>query len=125
MAATTDTRVPGPGDDRDPFVHVAGARHLAEAELLQDVLRQAGIPSLIRRNAAFDVPELLVAGRRDVLVRASDIEAAYDLLMGFDVVEPPPSRDDAPGIRPLFRVLLVAVVLVTVVAWLSVLQGAR
>ena len=59
-----------------PLVRVAAARHQAEAEFLQGLLLEEGIPSLIRRTGGFDVPDFLAAGPRDVLVPQSGESAA-------------------------------------------------
>jgi Putative prokaryotic signal transducing protein len=61
-------------------VKVAYARNLAEAELIQGLLRQERIPSMVRRNGGFDVPDFLAAGPRDVLVSEADVERARELL---------------------------------------------
>jgi hypothetical protein len=62
------------------LVYVARAHHQAEAELIQNLLLEAGIPSTTRRSAGFDVPDFLAAGPRDVLVPRSGAEAARDML---------------------------------------------
>jgi pimeloyl-ACP methyl ester carboxylesterase len=62
------------------LVKVAYARNLAEAELIQGLLRQEHIPSMLQRNAGFDVPDFLVAGARDVLVPVSQADRARELL---------------------------------------------
>jgi len=62
------------------LVYVARAHHQAEAELIQNLLLEAGIPSTTRRSAGFDVPDFLAAGPRDVLVPRSGAEAARDVL---------------------------------------------
>jgi hypothetical protein len=61
-------------------VKVAWAAQQAEAELLADILRQEGIPSLIKRNKGFDVPDFLAAGARDIYVPASAAERAKQIL---------------------------------------------
>ncbi|MCB0830673.1 MAG: DUF2007 domain-containing protein [Solirubrobacterales bacterium] len=53
---------------------------MAEAELIADILRQEGIPSLIKRNKGFDVPDFLAAGARDIFVPASAAEQAKQIL---------------------------------------------
>jgi hypothetical protein len=63
-----------------PLVRVATARHQAEAELLENLLLEQGIPSLIRRTGGFDVPDFLAAGPREILVPASGAELARELL---------------------------------------------
>lgn len=62
------------------LVRVARAHHQAEAELIQNLLLEEGIPSMTRRSAAFDVPDFLAAGPRDILVPSSGAQAARDLL---------------------------------------------
>jgi hypothetical protein len=57
-------------------VRVARARHQAEAELIQGILLEEGVPSYHRRSAGFDVPDFLAAGPRDVLVPESGVEVA-------------------------------------------------
>ncbi|MBN8870429.1 MAG: DUF2007 domain-containing protein [Solirubrobacterales bacterium] len=61
-------------------VKVAWAAQQAEAELLADILRQEGIPSLIKRNKGFDVPDFLAAGARDIYVPASAADRAKEIL---------------------------------------------
>ncbi len=61
-------------------VKVAFAQNLAEAQMIQGILLEEGIPSFERRTRGFDVPDFLAAGPRDILVPASAAEAAHDLL---------------------------------------------
>jgi hypothetical protein len=63
----------------DP-VKVANARNQAEAEFIQALLREEGIPSMVRRSAGFDVPDFLAAGPRDVLVPAAAASLARQVL---------------------------------------------
>ena len=49
-------------------VRVASAGNLAEAELIQGILLEEGIPSVAAAERGFDVPDFLAAGPRDVLV---------------------------------------------------------
>jgi hypothetical protein len=62
------------------LVRVAGGRNQAEAELIQGLLLEEGVPSILRRTAGFDVPDFLAAGPRDVLVPEAGAEAARELL---------------------------------------------
>jgi hypothetical protein len=62
------------------LVRVARAHHQAEAELIQGLLLEEGIPSMTKRSGGFDVPDFLAAGPRDVLVPSSGADAARDLL---------------------------------------------
>jgi hypothetical protein len=63
-----------------PLVRVGTARHQAEAELIENLLLEEGIPSLIRRTGGFDVPDFLASGPREILVPASGAELARELL---------------------------------------------
>ena len=73
----SDPAEPVPGDE---LVKVARAQHQTEAEFLQDLLRQEGVRSIVRRAPGFDVPDFLAAGPRDVLVWASQAERAREVL---------------------------------------------
>src|ERR687893_1634476 len=53
------------------WVKVAAAPDESVALLMDGVLKDAGIPSLIQRAAGFDAPDFLSAGPRDVLVPCS------------------------------------------------------
>lgn len=66
---------------------VAVVRNLAEGELVQGILLEEGIPSILRRTGGFDVPDMIAAGPRDVMVPASGVEAARALLAA-DAPEP-------------------------------------
>ena len=62
------------------LVKIAGAQNSAEAEMIQGILLEEGIPSMARRSLGADVPDFLFAGRRDVLVPESGAEAAREAL---------------------------------------------
>jgi hypothetical protein len=61
-------------------VKVARAANQPEAEFIEGLLLEEGIPSLLRRSSGFDVAESLAAGPRDVLVPESGAEAAREAL---------------------------------------------
>jgi hypothetical protein len=61
-------------------VRVAGAANVAEAEFIQGMLLEEGIPSFQRRSRGFDVPDFLAAGPRDILVPEAGVEAAREVL---------------------------------------------
>ncbi len=63
-------------------VKVAFAQNLAEAQLIQGILLEEGIPSYERRSRGFDVPDFLAAGPRDILVPGSAADIARELLVG-------------------------------------------
>ena len=62
------------------WVKVAAAPDESVALLMDGVLKDAGIPSLIQRAAGFDAPDFLAAGPRDVLVPASLVEEDKQIL---------------------------------------------
>ncbi len=100
------------------LVRVAYARHQAEAEFIQGILLEEGVPSMLRRARGFDVPDMLAAGPRDVLVAASGAETARDVLLRADVVGAQPTGAvQSPG--RLLVGLCAFVALVAIVAWLG------
>jgi Putative prokaryotic signal transducing protein len=80
-------------------VKVGFARNQAEAELIQGLLLEEGIPSMAKRTRGFDVPDFLAAGPRDVLVPQAAEEAARDVLANVEtegeVEERQEVRDEA------------------------------
>jgi hypothetical protein len=100
------------------LVRVAGARHQAEAELVQGLLLEEGIPSMLRRSRGFDVPDMLAAGPRDVLVPASGAGAAREVLLAADLLGEQPGRAVQRPARLLLG-LIAAVALVAVIAWIG------
>jgi hypothetical protein len=97
---------------------VAGGRNQAEAELIQGLLLEWGVPSVLRRTAGFDVPDFLAAGPRDVLVPEAGAETAREVLLKADMA---PTTGPRTGPRPL--VLAAAVVIggaaTALIAWLA------
>lgn len=63
-----------------PLRRVAVGRHQAEAELIGGLLLEHGIPSMFKRSAGFDVPDMLFSGPRDIFVPQSGEEAAREVL---------------------------------------------
>src|SRR5689334_358083 len=76
-----------------PLVRVARARHQAEAEMMENLLLDHGIPSVAKRSRGFDVPDFLAAGPRDILVPASGAEEAREAL-GVTEGDPAPSTGE-------------------------------
>jgi hypothetical protein len=70
----------GGGGGGGDLVKVAFARNQAEAEMLQGLLSEAGIPSVLKRSFGFDNPDFLSSGPRDVMVNAGDAQRAKNLL---------------------------------------------
>jgi hypothetical protein len=97
-----------------PLVRVAAARHQSEAEFLQGLLLEEGIPSLLRRSGGFDVPDFLAAGPRDILVPQSGALAAREAL---GTTAPPPGSAALPlrgNARPWVRALAAALAVLVV-----------
>jgi Putative prokaryotic signal transducing protein len=69
-----------PQFSRGEAVKVGFARNQAEAEMLQGMLLEEGIPSMLKRTRGFDVPDYLAGGPRDILVPETGAEAARRLL---------------------------------------------
>jgi hypothetical protein len=69
---------------RGELVKVAMGQNQAEAEMIQGMLLEEGIPSMLRRMRGFDVPDFLAAGPRDVMVPDSAREVARGLLEDVD-----------------------------------------
>jgi Putative prokaryotic signal transducing protein len=102
------------------LVRVAGGRNQAEAELIQGLLLEEGIPSLLRRTAGFDVPDYLAAGPRDVLVPESGRDAAREVLRQTELASSPGSATRPSPVK-LFAAILLGGAATALLAWL--LQG--
>lgn len=68
----------GGGDGK--LVKVAFARNQVEAEMLQGLLSEAGIPSVLKRSFGFDNPDFLASGPRDVMVNEGAARRAREVL---------------------------------------------
>ena len=108
------------------LVKVGFAQNLAEAQLIQGILLEQGIPSVERRSRGFDVPDFLAAGPRDILVPATAGELARELLTevggtGEHELEPR-AFAERPG--RLLVGMLIALAVAALVVWLvSLLAG--
>jgi hypothetical protein len=105
---------------RGELVKVAGGRNLAEAELIQNILLEEGIPSTQRRTRGFDVPDFLAAGPRDILVPEAAYEDARALLSDVDALEPAAALEADDGDYPLRLLVgvLIAVAAAGAIVWL-------
>ena len=56
----------------EALTRLTSAQNLVEAEMIEELLRGEGIRCLIRRSPAFDVPDFLSAGPRELFVRRDD-----------------------------------------------------
>ena len=100
------------------LVRVAGGRNQAEAEFIQGLLLEEGVPSILRRTAGFDVPDFLAAGPRDVMVPESGAGPAREVLLQARMVEDRPPREPIPPARVL-AFLLAGLAVAALIVWLS------
>jgi hypothetical protein len=101
------------------LVRVAGAHNQAEAEFIQSLLLEEGVPSVLRRTAGFDVPDFLAAGPRDVLVPESGAMTAREVLLEAELIGESQSQ---PAVAParLLIGLLAALAVGAVIVWLGI-----
>ena len=100
------------------LVRVAGGRNQSEAEFIQALLLEWGVPSILRRTAGFDVPDFLAAGPRDVLVPEAGAQTAREVLLQADLA--PTVSAGRTGPRPLVLAAVIAFggAAAALVAWL-------
>ena len=98
------------------LVRVVGASNQTEAEFIQGMLLEEGVPSTLRRTRGFDVPDMLAAGPRDIMVPASGHAAAREVLLQAEL-----AAEEQPGTPPsqVLTFLLVAVAVVALIAWIG------
>jgi hypothetical protein len=108
---------------RGDLRRVVTARQQPEAELIQMLLLEEGVPSTLRRSAGFDVPDFLAAGPRDVLVPESGLETARAVLRQSEIIDAPPAaapeRPSRPALTLMFG-LLVGAGVVALLIWLVI-----
>jgi hypothetical protein len=115
-AAAVHARKIKPQYAEGALVRVVGASNQTEAEFIQGMLLEEGVPSTLRRARGFDVPDMLAAGPRDVMVPLSGHAAAREVLLQAELV-----GDEEPGTPPMqvLGFLLVALAVVALVAWVG------
>src|SRR5215207_8279199 len=70
------SRTPRTGPPRlMELVKVGRANNQAEAEFLQGLLLEEGVPSVVQRGQGSDVPDFLAAGARDLLVSRENAQS--------------------------------------------------
>jgi hypothetical protein len=89
----------GGGGGGGPLVKVAFARNQAEAEMLQGLLLNAGVPSILKRSFGFDNPDFLAAGPHDVYVVSDLAEKAREVLAETMIESEPDERAELEGQR--------------------------
>jgi hypothetical protein len=70
----------GGGGGGGKLVKVAFARNQVEAEMIQGLLGESSIPSVLKRARGFDAPEFMAAGPHDVLVDSGHAQKAKAVL---------------------------------------------
>jgi hypothetical protein len=100
---------------RGDLRHVVTASQQAEAEWIQMLLLDEGVPSTLRRSAGFDVPEMMAAGRRDVLVPESGLEVARQVLLESDIEALGPLQVTGPAPARLLAGIVAAMIVFAVI----------
>src|ERR1700754_2578574 len=70
----------GGGGGGGKLIKVGFARNQAEAEMLQALLQESNIPSILKRAGGFDNPDFLAAGPRDIWVNKEHADKARQIL---------------------------------------------
>lgn len=87
--------------------------------MIKGLLDAEGVPALVRTQRGFEIPELVVAGPRDILVRADQYVAARQILYGAPLEgAPPPPSEAAPDPRYPMRLavgLILALILLALI----------
>lgn len=104
------------------LVSVASAQNLAEAEMIQGILLEEGVPSMLRRTRGFDVPDMLAAGPRDIFVPAGGALVAREVLLQAEI-QPGRIGGGAVVDRPsrILGGLVLALVVVGLILWVGTL----
>jgi hypothetical protein len=76
------------------LVSVATAMNQAEAEFIQNLLLEEGVPSLVQRTGGADIPDFLAAGPRVIRVPQSGEAAARQILLQ-------PEEPEEPFVNPV------------------------
>jgi hypothetical protein len=93
----------GGGGGGGKLVKVAFARTQAEAEMMQGLLQDADIPSILKRTRGFDNPDFLAAGPHDVMVNADHAKKAREVLEGTMIESEDEVRAEYGGEAELMR----------------------
>jgi len=104
------------------LVRVAGARNQAEAEFIQGMLLEEGVPSLLRRSAGFDVPDFLAAGPRDILVPMAGAVTAREVLLQAELIDSVDTGGAVVAPARLLVGLVAALAVGALIVWLATLM---
>lgn len=87
----------GGGGGGGKLIKVGFGRTQAEAEMLQGLLSEAGIPSVLRRSGGFDNPDFLAAGPHDVMVNKDQAPRAREVLAETMIEDEAEERAEVEG----------------------------
>jgi len=93
----------GGGGNGGDLVKVAFARNQVEGEMLQGLLSEVGIPSVLKRSLGFDNPDFLPSGPRDLMVNRNDAQRAREVLADVLVEDERDEVAELEGERRLAR----------------------
>ncbi|HEV2791075.1 MAG TPA: DUF2007 domain-containing protein [Solirubrobacterales bacterium] len=93
----------GGGGGGGKLVKVAFARNQVEAEMLQGLLSEAGIPSVLKRTMGFDAPEFFASGPQDVMVNVAAAKRAREVLAETMIEDEDDERTELEEERRLAR----------------------
>jgi hypothetical protein len=93
----------GGGGNGGDLVKVAFARNQVEGEMLQGLLSEAGIPSILRRSRGFDNPDFLAGGPHDVMVPEGAAQRAREVLAETMIEDEDEERTELEEQRRLAR----------------------
>jgi hypothetical protein len=93
----------GGGGGGGKLVKVAFARNQAEAEMIQGLLLEGGMPSVLKRTRGFDAPEFAASGPHDVMVDSDVAQKARDLLADTMIESEDEFREEVAEERQLSR----------------------
>ncbi len=93
----------GGGGGGGDLVKIAFARNQVEGEMLQGLLTEAGIPSILKRSIGFDNPDFLPSGPRDVMVNAGAAGRAREVLADVLIEDEADEVAELEGERRLAR----------------------
>jgi hypothetical protein len=100
------------------LMRVAWARNQSEAEFIQGLLLEEGVPSVLRRSAGFDVPDMLAAGPRDIMVARSGMATAREVLLQAEVIDAEVSTHPPAVAVRVMAGLLAALTVGALIIWL-------
>jgi hypothetical protein len=93
----------GGGGGGGKLVKVAFARNQVEAEMLQGLLAEAGIASILKRSFGFDNPDFMASGPRDVMVNEGAAQRAREVLAETMIEDEGDEREELEEQRRLAR----------------------